>query len=42
MILAHMPYALRDDDQNYEILAAYALSEDIQNHENLSGYAICA
>ena len=34
-ILAHMPLALRDDDQNDEIRAAYVLNEQSQNNENL-------
>jgi len=39
-ILAHMPLALRDDDQNDEIRAAYVLNEQSQNNENLAAYAI--
>ena len=42
MISAHMPYELRDDDQNDEILAACALGEYSQNNENLAAYAICS
>jgi len=34
-----MLYALRDDDQNDEVLAAYVLCKESQNNENLAAYA---
>ena len=39
IILVNVPYALRDDDQNNEILAAYVLCGESHNNENLAAYA---
>ena len=37
-----MPYALRDDDQNEDILATYELREESQNDETLAASGRCA
>jgi len=36
-----MPYALKDEDQKDEILAAYERMEESQNNNNLGAYGIC-